>query len=185
MTKDVAVEPEFARPVRVDKLDGDEMTVTIEADSVERAALARRFELDGIDAFSATVTVSREDAGTFRVRGSLDADVLQTCVVSLEPVATHVHEPFTALLKIDSGETRPGEVDVSLDEDEADDLLIGDEIDVGELAAQQLALVLDPYPRHPDATLAAYGQPIDSTLESDASGGGPFAVLAALRGKPN
>ena len=48
----------------------------------------------------------------------------------------------------------------------------GGSIDLGEAAAEQLALALDPYPRRPGAVLA------ETTAAADRS---PFAALARLQ----
>ena len=45
-------------------------------------------------------------------------------------------------------------------------------LDLGEAAAEQLGLALDPYPRQPGAELAAAAEDDESS---------PFAVLAARR----
>jgi hypothetical protein len=55
----------------------------------------------------------------------------------------------------------------------------GTAIDVGEAVAQSLALALDPYPRAPDAEAALKEAGVTSEAET-----GPFAALAALKGKP-
>jgi len=81
--------------------------------------------------------------------GRLRADVVQACVVSLEPVASAIEQDFTLLY----GPTQPGKsVMVDLETDVAEPFE-GDAIDIGEAAAQQLALALDPYPRAPGARL--------------------------------
>ena len=51
-------------------------------------------------------------------------------------------------------------------------------IDIGEAAAETLALALDPYPRAPDAGEALKAAGVKGEEEA-----GPFAALAALKGK--
>ena len=53
------IESEFARPIAVDRLGSDERTYDIEADAVERAALARRFDLLAIDGLTAHLRLRR------------------------------------------------------------------------------------------------------------------------------
>src|SRR5687768_2352291 len=106
MTKDIPDQPiiaefprpEFSRTVVADKIGTDEATHDIEASPQERQALAKRFDLQGIDSLTATVHVKRVRGGQMiRVSGSLEADVIQTCVVTLEPVRNHVSEEFETM----------------------------------------------------------------------------------------
>jgi hypothetical protein len=61
-----------------------------------------------------------------------------------------------------------------LDEPEA---LLGDTIDVGEVVAQQLAVLVDPYPRAAGVDLA------DIWQENSAAENHPFAALAQLKAR--
>ena len=87
--------------------------------------------------------------GLVRMTGRLAAEVVQSCVISLEPVASTIELDFTTLY----GPEQPGKsVIVDLDADIAEPF-DGEAIDIGEAVAQQLALSLDPYPRAPGARL--------------------------------
>lgn len=148
--------PELSRPVPVERIGSARHTVRIVADAVERAALAQRFGIVAIDRLEATATLRRIRAGQLiEVALSLSADVTQTCVVTLDPVAQSVTETLTLRFGPTGGAegdrrgAAASEVDIGgLDEPEP---LDGPELDVGELVAQQLSLALDPYPRHPEA----------------------------------
>ena len=59
-------------------------------------------------------------------------------------------------------------------DDAVDEIETGGQVDLGELVAEEVALALDPYPRHPDAALP----PEASDPEEN-----PFAALAALKGR--
>ena len=61
-------------------------------------------------------------------------------------------------------------------------------IDVGAVVAEHLALLLDPYPRHPDAPAGplAYSAGEDGPngdVPGDDGGAGPFAALGQLKSK--
>ena len=45
--------PEFSRPHRIDRIGTGESSVTVDADEAERAALAKRFDLAGIESLHA------------------------------------------------------------------------------------------------------------------------------------
>jgi uncharacterized metal-binding protein YceD (DUF177 family) len=142
-------EPEFARPVEVPRAAGRATTHKIAADADERAALAARFSLLSLDRLAADIRIERLPGGLVRLAASLVADVVQSCVVTLEPVSNRVEEEF--ILLFGAGEAAR---EVVLDgAAETIEPLDGDRIDLGEVVAQQLSLALDPFPRAADASL--------------------------------
>jgi uncharacterized metal-binding protein YceD (DUF177 family) len=144
-----ALSPEFSRRVELARVGAHQALYPISAEPEERDALARRFDLLSLGRLEAEIRLQRLAGGMIQVRGRLTADVVQACVISLEPVASSVEQDFTVLY----GRTETGKsVMVDLDTDEAEPF-DGDAIDIGEAVAQQLALALDPYPRAPGATL--------------------------------
>jgi Large ribosomal RNA subunit accumulation protein YceD len=141
--------PEFSRRIQLARLGAHETAYPISAEAAEREALARRFDLLSLDRLEAEIHLQRVGGGMVRLSGRLSADVVQACVVSLEPVASVIEQDFAMLY----GPTEPGKsvmVDLEADVPEPFE---GDAIDIGEAAAQQLALALDPYPRAPGASL--------------------------------
>jgi uncharacterized metal-binding protein YceD (DUF177 family) len=159
--------PEFSRPVRAHEVGGRARRHAIEADASERAALAARFDLLGLDRMVAQIDVVRSAEG-IRVTGAIEADGTQACVATGEPV------PFTlaAPLALKLVETLPEDAEMELDADDLDtEPLVGDIIDLGEWAAQALALALDPYPR---SSLPAPGVVSE---EEAALSRSPFSVL--------
>jgi uncharacterized metal-binding protein YceD (DUF177 family) len=146
-----AVVPEFSRRVELARLGFHEAVYPISAKPEERDALARRFGLLSLDRLEAEIRLQRLAGGMVRVNGRLGADVVQACVISLEPVTSVLQQDF-AVLYGRAESRRSVMVDLETDEIEPFD---GDAIDIGEGVAQQLALALDPYPRAPGATLAS------------------------------
>ena len=141
---------EFSRPVRVEDLEpGTEIRRKIEADESERAALAERLGLVQMDSLSAEVVLRRLPGGTLiGASGHVAADVVQSCVVTMDPVAGHIDENFEEIFAPEGYEPGEDEEDVDLS-----DYFDGQEIDIGEVVAQLLSLSLDPYPRAPGAAL--------------------------------
>ena len=102
--------------------------------------------------------------------------MVQTCVVTLDPVTTRVDQPLRrAWLPVAA---RPSEIVVAPDEDDEIEPL-GDRIDLGLVAIEALALALPAYPRKPGATLG----PVPASGEAEEDALKPFAGLAALRAK--
>jgi hypothetical protein len=95
---------------------------------------------------------------------------VQNCVVSLEDFSAAVDERFTVRCVPD------GEESHDPDPEAPDEITyVNGVLDLGEAAAEQLALALDPYPRAPGAELPE--------IEADPEAH-DFDVLAALK-RPN
>lgn len=189
---------EFSRPVPLQRILDTESDLVIEATAEECRALASRFDLISLNRLRAEIRLRRVQGGKLialsgRVRGA----PVQRCVVTLVPVAGEIDESFSLLFAPSSRAVRDRKAGVELyidpmaDEPEP---IEGESLDVGEVAAQQLALAIDPYPRAPGATLE---QALRETAFSvrgirGESGSGepskalvsPFAALAKLRRKP-
>jgi uncharacterized metal-binding protein YceD (DUF177 family) len=167
---------EFTRVVSTARLTGTARH-HIEANEEERARLAERFGLIALPSFAAEVELRRLAGGRVRLDAALRAEVVQPCVVTLEPVPGAVEAEFSLVYAPDAPEAIE-DVLVSGDE-EIVEPLVGESIDIGEAAAQELSLALDPFPRAPGAELpATEPEPIAEAAEIRQS---PFAALAKLR----
>ncbi|MDQ2101234.1 YceD family protein [Azospirillum isscasi] len=187
--------PEFSRVVRADAVHRDgELVETIEATEAERKALADRFELEGIGRLTATVRLRSVRGGQMvRVEGELDADVVQTCVVTLEPVPARLSDRFGALFAPESmvpGEEDEIEIDPNVAEEDIPEAMTNGRIDIGELTAQHLSLALDPYPHAEGIEFSGYSEGEEEEEGPDAAGDdagadpekpNPFAVLERLK----
>ena len=120
------------------------------------ARLARRFDLLGITSLCATGRLERRAPGAeIWFEGRLEAEVVQACVVSLEPVPASIRQPIERGWRMLAGPIEPGAAGAPptlwlVDDDDVEPLA-GRAIDLGEVMAEELALALDPYPRRADA----------------------------------
>ena len=160
--------PEFSRPVPLDQIGERERVMKIAASEEERQALSRRFGLLSLDRLEASVRLRR--SGIFyQLKADWQADVVQTCVVTLEPVASHLAEPLAERYGPSDRET---ELDLDPEADAPEPIEDG-VIDVGEAVAQALSLAIDPHPRKSGTTIEIPGEKGDNA--------GPFAGLSRLR----
>jgi uncharacterized metal-binding protein YceD (DUF177 family) len=170
--------PEFSRPLALERIASTGTEVTIEADAEERAALARRFGIAAIHALSARFVAMPWRRGGVEVRGEFDAEVELMSVVSLEPFISRVGE---SVVRYFLAETAPGHhpsvLNVESLEGEEPDVVSGGSIDLGEIAAESLALALDPYPRKPGEIFQRESE--DAVEEQRPES--PFAVLSRLK----
>ena len=163
---------EFARVVRLDTI-GDGQDVRIEADDVERNALAERFGLGALNTLSAEWRLRPVTEGVSGEARVVAAGA-QSCVTTGRPVPFAIDITEALLF----GREEPGSSgdEVELDERDLDRVPIENGvIDLGEATAQSLLLTLDPYPRAPDAD--AYRRDLGIVTEVEAS---PFAALLGL-----
>ncbi|CAO3422708.1 YceD family protein [Azospirillum doebereinerae] len=181
--------PEFSRFVSAEAVRRADLTETIEATESERRKLAERLELESIGSLTATIRLRAVRGGQMiRVSGKLVADVVQTCVVSLDPVPAHVEESFEALFAPEALIEDPGE-EIEIDPYESDEdspePMSNNRIDIGELTAQHLSLGLDPYPRADSAAFEGYdegGEEVGAAAEpEEPEKPNPFAVLERLK----
>lgn len=167
--------PEFSRTVDAETISETPRKIAIEADADERRRLAGRFRLRAIDRLTADITLVRR-AGIIHAEGLLDASVIQACVVTDESLPAELRVPFAVRYVPDAYAGAPDE-ELELSEDDCDTLpLEGHQIDLGELAAETLALALDPFPRSPGADEALRASQAGNEEEA-----GPFAGLKALK----
>jgi uncharacterized metal-binding protein YceD (DUF177 family) len=158
--------PEFHRPLSLDRIGAVGLDLTVEATAAECAALAVRMNLPAVLELSCAFHLIREGRDKVLARGVLHAKVTQTCVISLDEFDPVVEEVFQVRF-VPSGEESD-----DADPDSDDEIPFeGNAIDLGEAAAEQLGLALDPYPRMPGVEMPE----IDDEPEPH-----PFAALRRL-----
>ena len=171
--------PEFSRLERIDTIGEGERSIAITASEAERAALAARFGLVSVDRLEATFRVKR-DAAVIVARGAVSAAVVQACSVTDEPLPQSVSEDVA--LRFVTEQEAAAEEEIELDLDALDTMPYdGAAIDLGEAAAETMALALDPFPRGPNAAAALRAAGVIS--EEEAKPAGALAGLKGLFGK--
>jgi len=184
--------PEFSRVKTVAELAGGQNNLRFEADDGERAALARRFGLVALDAFSVIWSSRSWRADGVKLSGRLIADYVQACVVTLEPIKVHLDEAieFNCLLETSIERLEEdGELIVAFEEEDAPEPIVDGRMDLGELASQALATAIDPYPKSVEAGEANLDSPApvngveDENRPSSEEGLKPFAALEKLKNR--
>ena len=184
MTPDSMI-PELSRPLRLDQIGAGESKVDIQAEPKERAALARRFDIVSVERLEAQFTLRRDAAGVV-ARGHVSGAVTQACIVTDEPLPVRIEEDFAIRFVPEPADGAAGDDESELSADECDTVFYtGGTIDLGEAAAETLALGLDPYPRSPNAAAALREAGVISEEEAKrrAAEAGPFGGLSALKDK--
>lgn len=164
--------PEFSRRIDGLRLAAGGETYDIVAKPEERVGLARRFDLLSLDRLEAKVKVSPMAGGYYRLAASFEADLVQACTVTLEPVPARIAESFTLTY---GPVEEAGEIFLDGETEPVEPLADG-VIDIGEAVAQQLSLALDPFPRAPGIAME-----IESIVSDETPRESPFAALARLK----
>jgi hypothetical protein len=163
--------PEFSRPIDVRQCEGKDARLVASAE--ERAALAYRFALVRIDTLEADLALGR-DGQVVNAAGELRAEIVQSCAVSGEDLPVSICEPLSFRFVPEADISAE---EVELDANACDEIAYaGSHIDLGEAAAQSMALAIDPFRVGPQAQAARSRAGIVSEAAS-----GPFAALANLK----
>lgn len=161
------------------RLGAAPLPVTVIADEAACAGIAAAFGLPAIAALRGEFVLSsvRNPGAADHATATLvlNATVIQTCVVTLEPFEQTISER-AALLMLTESQAEALDLDQAPIDPEAPDEIVanGTMVDLGAVLTEQLALALDPYPRKPG--VATPEEPAAPRI-------GPFSALAALAAK--
>ena len=174
----------ISHPVSVARLPQRGMSVKLVATPAECAALAREFDLVEVKSFHADLVVAKWRRDGVKVAGTVTAEIIQSCSITLEPLEARVDNDVDAVfvpensklasLKADAN----GEIVLDPDGPDAPETFEGDHLDVGQVAAEFFGLAIDPYPRKPGAEL-----PPVLEIDKEPAKVSPFAKLADITRK--
>lgn len=177
-----AQQAEFSRPFNLSGLGRATRPVSLQARPEECRALAQRLGLEAVEALSAEINLLREGTELVVAEGALTAQVIQRCVVTDEPFEARVEAAFQR--RYLQGRAAAGEaVDIDPEAEDPPEPLGSDDLDLGEVVAEELALALDPYPRKPGVPPLDYSLGGEAPAAEEEEKIKPFAALAALKGK--
>ncbi|MFN3208506.1 MAG: YceD family protein [Roseovarius sp.] len=152
----------------------------VEPDAPALAQMAEALDIPAIRKARFEGVLTPEDGGNWRLDARIGATVVQSCVVTLEPVTTRIDEDVVRKFRKDWPGVDPDAEEVEMPEDETIDPL-PEKIDVTVLMQEAIALALPPYPRSTDTPLetARYAPPgVAPMTDAEAK---PFAALAKLK----
>jgi uncharacterized metal-binding protein YceD (DUF177 family) len=165
----------FSRLLLVREVPADGKRLRIEAEAPEREALARMLGIPAVESLDADLEVRRGAGDIYRVRGALRASVVQTDVVTLDPLPQDVADEIEVDLIAADADSAGLDERLDGDLELGPDVFHNGRIDLGGIVREHFALALDPYPR-------AAGVKFDGYVEDDpAADPSPFAVLSTLK----
>mgnify|MGYP000531496797 CR=1 FL=1 len=141
------MQKDFSYPLQIDELNQGEQSYMLRADKAQLETLKEILQVPAVNYFEADIKLKfQKKRGILDVSGQVRAGLGLISVISLEPFDRAYKTDFA--LTFDTNATY--EQIRELDEDkEADipDIVIGGRIDLGDIAIEQLALVMEDHPR--------------------------------------
>lgn len=155
------------------------LTGSHSATMAECQELARVTDIVSCDRLVVDYKIQPLRSGIYRLTGLLKADIVQRCVVTLEPLPEQIDEALNTELRpadmLPEGEQDVEEMSILETPDFAP--IEDDVIDLGLIVLEHFSTSINPYPRAPGAEL-------DSKTASAGAAGNPFSVLEKLKDKP-
>ncbi|WP_187326888.1 YceD family protein [Martelella lutilitoris] len=178
----------FSRPFAVARAAAVPFEMRLEAKGDELERLAGFLDVDAVTALAADLRITPFRREGVRVRGDVKAHIVQSCVVTLEPIETDLSAPVDATyLPEQSRQFRrkvneEGELLVDPEGPDDPEPFSGSEIDIAAVVIEAIGLAIDPYPRKPDAELPPDVSDEGDEGEATAEKESPFAALKDWKG---
>lgn len=153
---------------------GDEVRFT--AGEIERVALARFAGVVRVDSFVATIDLKKTSPNRFHLSFVLDANIIQSCVVTLVEIPSRIQLSFERELHFVAGLHRVPDLKAEIGvEDDMPEEIDSLHYDLAVPLIEEFVLAIGPYPRAPGVEFQA------GTGEGAAES--PFAVLKGLKSR--
>jgi uncharacterized metal-binding protein YceD (DUF177 family) len=151
-------------------LSGDQIVIAPDAET--RVRIAQWAGIDALDSFQAKIDLRKLTPTRYSLDAKLTADIVQSCVITLEPVKSHVESTFKRDLLLT--QTKSFDVDVAPVDDDGREEIDSLRYDLAIPVLEELALLIDPYPRCPGVEFEPPGDGDDEEEH-------PFAALKKLK----
>jgi uncharacterized metal-binding protein YceD (DUF177 family) len=158
-------------------LAGDEVAIAPSADDL--ALIARWADVDTVEAFKARIELRKLSPTRFVIDAELSADIVQSCVVTLDPVRSHIERSFMRELFLSQAAQHAAKVvdiDVMAVDEDGREEIASLRYDLAIPVLEEFALAIDPYPR---AAGVAFEAPRDDADSPEH----PFAALKGLKSR--
>ena len=169
------MQKEFSYPLKIDELGQGEQRYSLKADKEQLITLADILQIPAVKNFEAEMNLFfQKKKGMLEVSGKVNAELSLISVISLEPFDKKYETNFKVVYDTNAKyeDIYQDDEDINLD---LPDIVMDGQIDLGDIAIEQLALVLEDHPR-------MEGEIFDSVIEDDLTiKHNPFAVLEKLK----
>lgn len=150
-------------------------TVTVAPADEELPRIAAWAGVEAVKTFQAIVGLRRISTTHFGFEADLAADIVQACVVTLEPVPARIERHVSRELNlVQRAPVDEGELSLAAGDDDVPETITSLHYDLAAPLLEEFALAIEPYPRKA-------GVAFTPPAESEESRESPFAVLKSLK----
>ncbi|MDO8287847.1 MAG: DUF177 domain-containing protein [Parvibaculum sp.] len=178
--------PEFSKILAVADVPQNGTVIRFDVSESERAALAERFDLLELRSFKGEISVKPWRRHGLSLEGKFEADVVQACIATLEPIDAFVKHRFALhflpaeMIERDVAAAAKAEIIVDVQSEDPPEPIENGQIDIGEAMSEELSIAIDPYPKKPGAVFVPAA---DAPAEVAEIRPNPFAALEKLKKK--
>ena len=166
---------EFSYPLKIDELGQGEQAYKLKANKEQLKTLTEILQIPAVNSFEADIKLNfQKKQGKLEVKGNVRANLSLISVISLEAFQKDYTTDFSLLYDTTAKyeDIYADDEDINLD---VPDIVYDGEINLGDIAIEQLALIMEDHPRKD-------GENFESVIEDDTPiRNNPFAVLAKLK----
>ena len=141
------MQKDFSYPLKIEDLGQGEQNYTLKADKEQLEFIKDILQVPAVNSFEASIKLKfRKKLGELRVWGEVKSQIGQISVISLEEFNKEYKSSFEIVYDTNATYEQIREQDVDIMAD-VPDIVINGEINLADIAIEQIALVLDDYPR--------------------------------------
>ncbi len=169
----------FSYPLLVEDISVKEKKFKLAANKNELAYIKDILKVPDVKSFKANLEVSSDrESRLITVRGKVLAELEQQSVISLENFIKNYETEFVMVFNPFAKPEKAKEKECEYDE-EIEDMVENGQIDLAAVAMEQLALVIDDYPRKEGEEFSFQSEFVETEEEKEANN--PFSVLKKLK----
>lgn len=169
------MQKDFSYLLAVDDLSGGESVYKLKADTRELVFLKELLKVEDVKSFEAVMKLKLDKKKhVLTVKGNVKADVELKSVVSLENFVKSYDTDFEVVMDTKPSKESEEEEELEFD-DEIVDAVEDGKVDLVHIATEQLALVLDDYPRK-EGEVFSFKAEFEENEKKN-----PFEILAKLK----
>lgn len=171
------MQKDFSYPLKIEDLNQQEQHYHLSADSKQCNILADILQVEGVNKFTADIFLKLKlKEHRLDVWGRVEADLVLKSVISLENFVKRYESSFDYYYDTQATYKDIRELEAGIN-DEIPDIIENGTIDLGNIAIEQLALVMEDYPRQEGEEFVFESEFDEETNRHN----NPFAVLEKLK----
>ncbi len=169
------MQKDFSYPLKIEDINQGEQTYKLRANKAQLETLKDILQIPAVNYFEADIKLTfQKKKGILEVSGEVRSGLRLISVISLEEFDKEYKSDFNIIYDTNATYEQIREMDEDI-EDDIPDIVIDGKIDLGDIAIEQLALVMEDHPRMDGEEFTSFIED-DSPIKEN-----PFAVLSKLK----